>query len=289
MGSKKCLLSYVFALVLATSGCGPAVGDDCQAEQSACLDATTQLVCQGGKFIATPCRGTAGCAAQGALVTCDISANQAGDACSTDDNDNGACSVDRQSMVLCEAGAYKVVPCRGARHCEQQGPFRAVCDTSIAAANDECEADEAACSADGQSMLTCTNGRMAAGSPCRGANHCQVQGNRINCDASVTEVGDACDSDAGASCSADGQNLMHCVDGRIAVQVPCRGPQHCRVSGRNIDCDTSLAQVGDPCEGSNATCRMDGLALLECSGGVYAQTRECAPCAVANNRVTCGE
>ena len=38
---------------------------------------------------------------------CMITANQAGDACSTDDNDNGACSVDRQSMVLCEAGAYQ--------------------------------------------------------------------------------------------------------------------------------------------------------------------------------------
>lgn len=287
MGMKKYVSSSLALIALVASGCGPAVGDECQAGQSACLDGTTELSCQNGVMIATPCRGAAGCTAQNNIVSCDISGNQTGDACSTDDTERGACSADRQTMVMCQAGAYKSLPCRGANHCQQQGPYRAVCDVSIANVNDECEGDEAACSADGQSMLSCVNGRMTAGSLCRGANHCQVQGRRINCDASVSAVGDTCTADSGASCSADGLNLMHCVDGHIAVQSPCRGPQHCRISGNSIDCDSSLAQVGDPCEGSNAACREDGLALLECQGGAYAQTRECAACSVAFNRVTC--
>ncbi|MBK7150674.1 MAG: hypothetical protein IPH72_02750 [Sandaracinaceae bacterium] len=157
----------------------------------------------------------------------------------------------------------------------------------MAVPGDECEGEEAACSADGQAMLSCQNGRMVQASVCRGANHCQVQGTRINCDTSVGAVGDTCTSDYGAACSEDGLSIMHCVDGAVAVMNPCRGPDGCKVNGRMVRCDESLAAVGDACEGSNAACRVDGLALLECSGGTFAQTRECASGLVQGSRVMC--
>lgn len=287
MGIKHHHVLGLALSALAAVGCGPTVGDECQPNEGACVDGTTELVCQGGVFIASPCRGPAGCVQQGANVTCDISANRTGDACSTDDVDRGACSQDSQTMVVCRNGAYKLMPCRGATHCQQRGPQNAVCDVSVAVPGDECEGEEAACSTDGQSMLSCQNGRMAQASPCRGANHCQVQGTRISCDTSVGAVGDTCSADYGAACSADGLSMLHCVDGHVAVMNPCRGPDGCKVNGRMVSCDESLAAVGDACEGSNAACRVDGLALLECSGGTFTQTRECASCVVQGSRVMC--
>src|SRR5215470_17821934 len=75
--------------VVAALGCRSKPGDTCRAGTSTCMDRTTELACQAGRYIAAPCRGPEGCSEKASVVTCDVAANVTGDVCSTDDEGKG--------------------------------------------------------------------------------------------------------------------------------------------------------------------------------------------------------
>ncbi len=96
----------VAALLAAAAGaaCGPAkAGDPCRSGFE-CADARTALECRTGTWTALPCRGDGGCAQSASAVSCDMSANLAGDACPLDKENDGLCGPGGLSMLQCRAG-----------------------------------------------------------------------------------------------------------------------------------------------------------------------------------------
>lgn len=68
----------------------------------------------------------------------------------------------------------------------------------------------------------------------------------------------------------------------------CRGARGC-VIGDAVDCDSSIAVVGDPCDGPKAiACSTDNRQLLRCAGGVYQVGESCRnACLATKGRVLC--
>jgi hypothetical protein len=68
-----------------------------------------------------------------------------------------------------------------------------------------------------------------------------------------------------------------CKEGRFTLWRACRGPEGCVVEGgRNVRCDTTLGEPGDPCaqQGTYA-CSADGKAMLLCDGSALAPASSC--------------
>ena len=64
----------------------------------------------------------------------------------------------------------------------------------------------------------------------------------------------------------------------------CRGAKGCSTSGREIDCDESVASLGDPCGLSGYACSADGKNELACQGGRFIQHKACKNwCKVLNS------
>ena len=229
---------FFWVLVAVTAGaCKPAVGSSCEADESRCLNASTQLSCHDGHFIATPCRGRKGCASSDEGVSCDISSNRAGDPCSSADEGAASC-VGPQRMVVCRDGKYRFVDCRGAQGCANEAG-RALCDTSVAEDGDQCSKEASkACSKDGTRVLSCQAGAMRRLYFCRGEEGCAASAGKVNCDMSVAAKDDDCDAkmqDKNA-CSADGKSILVCKQGRFVIDEPCKAGTGCSTEGGGISC-----------------------------------------------------
>ena len=79
------------------------------------------------------------------------------------------------------------------------------------------------------------------------------------------------------ACSTDSTEALVCREGRFALWRACRGPDGCKVDGRDVHCDTSLGDPGDPCaqQGSYA-CSTNGKAMLRCDGAALRWPRPAA-------------
>jgi hypothetical protein len=68
----------------------------------------------------------------------------------------------------------------------------------------------------------------------------------------------------------------------------CRGTRGC-VVGEAVDCDTSIALVGDPCDGpKEIACSTDNRSLLRCVNGVFRVGEPCRNvCLATKGRVLC--
>jgi hypothetical protein len=110
--------SFLFAFAFAASsllvGCGsPKAGDKCDTTGFLCADSTTALECKSSAWVSLPCRGPNGCARAGQTVTCDMSANQEGDACASTAEAKGLCAPDGLSTLECRGGVLvKASTCR---------------------------------------------------------------------------------------------------------------------------------------------------------------------------------
>lgn len=106
--------------VLAVLGaCKPGPGSSCDKGEARCVDKHSQLVCQKGSYIQAPCKGPRGCSLTPTGVSCDITGNQPGDVCSTDEEGASAC-IDAKTKIVCTAGKFVASGCRGPKGCETQ-------------------------------------------------------------------------------------------------------------------------------------------------------------------------
>src|SRR5207249_3648910 len=107
---------------------------------------------------------------------------------------------------------------------------------------DACEKGNVTC-VDGKNAVVCQSSKYVA-VPCKGANGCAGEKAAATCDASGNAAGDACstDEEGSAWCAADSKAKLLCKGGKLAAE-PCRGPKGCK----GQSCDTSFAEVGDPC------------------------------------------
>ena len=132
----------------------------------------------------------------------------------------------------------------------------------------DCEANTATCSGTG-AALYCKGGKFAE-MPCHGPAGCKEAGEKITCDNNLASVGDACDHDGDPACSTDKKTRLKCTAGKFALDGACRGPKGCSWQSKGdtdtFDCDTSVGQVGDACDGDDSTCTENKKQLLHCEG-----------------------
>ncbi len=138
-------------------------------------------------------------------------------------------------------------------------------------------ADQLVCSQQA-SALVCTTGAWVE-VPCKGQRGCTHHGDSDDCDDTVAVAGDRCPRNPPLdyACTADRTKALVCKDGSFALWRDCRGPEGCQVSdGRNIRCDTSLGEVGDPCaQHGTYACSVDRKTMLICDGTSLAAASSC--------------
>jgi hypothetical protein len=152
------------------------------------------------------------------------------------------------------------------------------------------------CGADQRSVVQCQRGSWVLLQSCPGARGCGIANNMIQCDAApmATQpqapvgVGIPCAAEGGYDCTPDRRNLTICRGGRTAIASTCRGSRGCNV-GNAVDCDHSMALVGDPCDGpKEIACSQDSRSLLRCTNGVYQVGEPCRnACLSTSGRVLC--
>lgn len=137
-----------------------------------------------------------------------------------------------------------------------------------------------------QTALVCDDGTWHE-LACRGPAGCAELSSRVTCDQDEAHVDDLCLDEGSPACSADRKQVLQCKGKRFVFDVNCLGPKGCSASGSTVECDTSLAQIGDPC-GEGSACALDGKSLLRCQGGKWAVEKACKQgCTVAGNTIEC--
>jgi hypothetical protein len=147
------------------------------------------------------------------------------------------------------------------------------------------------CSFDRRSVVQCQRGAWVMLQPCPGPRGCAIGGNAIQCDPGMPHAGGAsapCAAEGGYGCTPDGRALTQCRAGRTVIVSTCRGARGC-VVGEAVDCDTSVALVGDRCDGpKEIACSTDNRSLLRCVNGVFQVGEPCrSSCLATKGRVLC--
>jgi hypothetical protein len=115
--------------------------------------------------------------------------------------------------------------------------------------------------------------------PCKGQRGCARRGDSDECDDTLAAAGDRCPRNPPLdyACTADRTKALVCKDGSFSLWRECRGPEGCQVAdGRNIHCDTSLGEPGDPCaQHGTFACSADRKTMLVCDGNTLAAASSC--------------
>jgi hypothetical protein len=213
----------ILALLAALSGgCKKKAGDACKAGQSMCIDKSSALYCQDGKFAVQTCRGADGCKAANGEIACDNKAALENDGC--DEEKDLACTLDKRNELRCHANKFTVAStCRGSKGCWFEGNTLH-CDTDLAEPGDPCEdADDIACAVDQKSELKCRSGRFTIENTCKGPKGCTVTGTTLHCDDDLADLGDACKKDGDYACSMDKKALLICRGSKFVQEQACKG------------------------------------------------------------------
>jgi hypothetical protein len=203
--------------------------------------------------------------------------------------------VDSGRALVCEDGKFIETPCAGKLGCRLQ-PEGTACDVHGNKAGDRCSKDEegAAVCADAETLLVCRAGKTVRAA-CRGTGGCVEEHGRAACDASIAEAGDPCGAASKSSCSVSGKEVLACAGGAMKKVYECRGERGCTVASGKIDCDQSVARLGDGCdrrvEGTFA-CSEDRKNIVKCAGGRFIADEKCkagTACLAEPGSTRCGK
>jgi hypothetical protein len=204
---------------------------------------------------------------------------KAGDSCKGDrvaSSYSGACKG-KDAAVVCVDGTYKDVQCvPGAVGCmETMGNVS--CDR-VKDEDEPCFSDEKAdCSSDHKKMLECKKGKWKLTMACKSSKGCVSNAKGVLCESAEAEEGDDCKQKNAGSCNPDKDKLLVCDGKKFFVASTCRGQNHCRASGSKIECDTSMAEIGDPCEEEDKlSCDTKKKVMLRCNGKTFEKKEACA-------------
>lgn len=214
-----------------------------------------------------------------------------------------SCKVETQEIcvsekvaLVCHDGKWEEMSCRGPSGCAKAGNEH-VCDQSVAEDKDVCNlAGDVVCTADKKSMLECTKGHWTLAQSCLGERGCAMDQKKVTCDNSVANAGDACRDEEDYACAPDKKSALVCRGGKFVSANPCKGPKGCKVtgdtaSGFKVECDDSVANVGDACEKEgHFACALDGKSIVKCVGKKFAQDDRCKAketCQVRGDQVGC--
>jgi hypothetical protein len=137
--------------------------------------------------------------------------------------------------------------------------------------------DQLACAGSDRALM-CTSGVWVE-LPCRGLRGCARRGDADECDDTIATPNDPCPHNPPVdyACTADRTAALVCKNGHFSLWRNCRGPGHCEiVDGRNLHCDTTLGEPGDPCEKEGSySCLVDGSAMLVCGQNTLTLATSC--------------
>jgi hypothetical protein len=168
-------------------------------------------------------------------------------------------------------------------------------------AGGKCSGDEAVC-LDDKTILECHDDvflEMACKGPqgctekLKGTSHAGrtvIHNYAVECDFTGNAPGDAC-LDDDALCAADKGSIVECKDNKV-ITTACLGPKGCRETATTIDCDTSVQNVGAPCEGTNVACAPDKKQILRCEASAYVVGQNCRGpkgCSVVGQKIDCDD
>jgi hypothetical protein len=197
--------------------------------------------------------------------------------------------------LVCTSGAWVEIPCKGAHGCSKSGDAYD-CDDTVAAEGDACPLNpplDYACTADHAKALVCKAGKFGLWRSCRGADACQVVGERsVHCDTTLGEPGDPCAQQGTYACSVDRGTMLQCDGTTLVPASSCRGPDGCRIEreNRKVDCDDAVALEGDACDQPRrVACAVDHKAELVCDKNRYTKKRDClhTDCRVESGELYC--
>lgn len=210
-----------------------------------------------------------------------------GSSCSKGD----ARCLDANRELVCEQGHYIEVPCRKACSQSETG---VACDVGKNQPGDRCSRDEegAAVCLDAQRLLACHDGTFQP-RLCHGANGCRVESGRALCDTSRAELKEACAESGKKACSLDGKSVLACDAQQFAALFSCRGEKGCEANGSHLECDQTVAELGDPCDArleGHIACNVEHTSTLVCHGGKFAVDAACkkgTSCEVEGKETRC--
>ena len=187
----------------------------------------------------------------------------------------GTC-LDKENALVCIGGKFARVQCRKSATGCMEVMGNVTCDV-VRDVGVPCSGEKSAdCSTDGKKMLACENGAWALTMNCSKLCVSNVKG--VRCENAEGSAGDPCTKAQfdQAVCSADKQTLLVCDGEKFFAASSCRGQNHCRAVGKQIDCDTSMAELGDPCEEDGApSCDTAKKALLKCVDKKFVKDQDC--------------
>lgn len=139
------------------------------------------------------------------------------------------CGADRASVVQCQNGQWVMLQsCPGTRGCGvANGMIQ--CDSMPGAAPPVATGAGEACAAEGgysctndrRALTVCRGGRTVIASTCRGQRGCSI-GQAVDCDHSVANPGDPCESAKEIACSSDRRALLRCSGATYQFAESCR-------------------------------------------------------------------
>ncbi len=95
---------------------------------------------------------------------------------------------------------------------------------------------------------------------------------------------------AGQTACLDGHTALFCLDGKY-TEMTCGGPDGCVQSGRQVDCDNTLANKGDGCaEAEDLACTTDKKSELRCRSNHFVIASTCkgpTGCFFTGNKLHC--
>ncbi|MHB8877781.1 MAG: hypothetical protein ACYC8T_29160 [Myxococcaceae bacterium] len=118
------LLLAVLAVLAAACG-APQAGDSCSDNGFLCADALSAMECKksktgdGAMWMKLPCRGPAGCQRSNDIIKCDMTMNNAGDACASTAEGKGLCNSTATATLECREGT--LVQTNSCRTCSVSG------------------------------------------------------------------------------------------------------------------------------------------------------------------------
>ena len=223
------------------------------------------------------------------LFACKKKAMKAGDPCKTEWATD---CVDKKNAMVCVNGKLEAIACRDITGCMDMGDGNDNCDNTTHNVGEPCKKDgDYECSVDTKAMLKCDSKHWTKIDDCKGQHGCVSNAKGATCDKGSGNVGDPCTSDQEntGACTPDGKSLILCHSGKMVLGSTCKGLNGCRQAGTKLDCNNTVADVGDPCEGDEGkpACGTDKKTHLVCKSGKFVKDRTCKSCSVMIDKVEC--
>jgi hypothetical protein len=214
---------------------------------------------------------------------------KAGDACK---KEWATDCTDKTHALVCVSGKLEAVGCRDNVGCMDVGDGDDNCSNNNQNVGEPCKAEgNFSCSVDSKAMLKCDSKHWTKVDDCKGQHGCVSNAQGATCDQGTESLGASCtpQNEGNGSCTPDGKSLLVCHSGKMVVGATCKGMNGCRQAGTKLDCNQTLADLGDPCgdyEGKYA-CAPDKKTRLVCKGGKMVKDKVCKSCSVMIQDVQC--